>query len=230
MLAGVSSDYYVRLEQGRDQHPSRQVLDALARSPATRDAPPPTCTASRPPRPPAPQGPADREGARGHLAADRVLDPDPCLRPRPVHGRARRQPPRDRARTPAALRARTSSAPSSSTRACVTCTGTGSTSPRAPSPGCGRSSVPTSTIPASTSWWASSRSAASASASSGRDTTPHPSAAAPRGSPTPRPDRWSGHGQQFPLGGAVDLRPGPGPYGGPVASPGTLRAAWRMAF
>jgi transcriptional regulator with XRE-family HTH domain len=32
MLAGVSSDYYIRLEQGRDQHPSRQVLDALARA------------------------------------------------------------------------------------------------------------------------------------------------------------------------------------------------------
>jgi transcriptional regulator with XRE-family HTH domain len=32
MLAGVSSDYYVRLEQGRDNHPSEQVLDALARA------------------------------------------------------------------------------------------------------------------------------------------------------------------------------------------------------
>lgn len=32
LLAGVSSDYYVRLEQGRDQHPSEQVLDALARA------------------------------------------------------------------------------------------------------------------------------------------------------------------------------------------------------
>jgi transcriptional regulator with XRE-family HTH domain len=32
MLAGVSADYYVRLEQGRDQHPSPQVLDALARA------------------------------------------------------------------------------------------------------------------------------------------------------------------------------------------------------
>jgi transcriptional regulator with XRE-family HTH domain len=32
MLAGVSADYYVRLEQGRDQHPSVQVLDALARA------------------------------------------------------------------------------------------------------------------------------------------------------------------------------------------------------
>ncbi len=32
LLAGVSTDYYVRLEQGRDQHPSAQVLDALARA------------------------------------------------------------------------------------------------------------------------------------------------------------------------------------------------------
>jgi transcriptional regulator with XRE-family HTH domain len=32
MLAGVSSDYYVRLEQGRDQHPSEQVVEALARA------------------------------------------------------------------------------------------------------------------------------------------------------------------------------------------------------
>lgn len=32
MLAGVSADYYVRLEQGRDLHPSEQVLDALARA------------------------------------------------------------------------------------------------------------------------------------------------------------------------------------------------------
>lgn len=31
MLAGVSVDYYVRLEQGRNDHPSVQVLDALAR-------------------------------------------------------------------------------------------------------------------------------------------------------------------------------------------------------
>ena len=31
LLAGVSADYYVRLEQGRDKHPSEQVIDALAR-------------------------------------------------------------------------------------------------------------------------------------------------------------------------------------------------------
>ena len=30
MLAGISADYYLRLEQGRDKHPSAQVLDALA--------------------------------------------------------------------------------------------------------------------------------------------------------------------------------------------------------
>jgi transcriptional regulator with XRE-family HTH domain len=38
MLAGVSSDYYVRLEQGRDTHPSEQVLDALARALRLDDA------------------------------------------------------------------------------------------------------------------------------------------------------------------------------------------------
>jgi transcriptional regulator with XRE-family HTH domain len=32
MLAGISTDYYIRLEQGRDQHPSEQVVDGLARA------------------------------------------------------------------------------------------------------------------------------------------------------------------------------------------------------
>jgi transcriptional regulator with XRE-family HTH domain len=31
LLAGISSDYYLRLEQGRDRNPSVQVLDSLAR-------------------------------------------------------------------------------------------------------------------------------------------------------------------------------------------------------
>ena len=31
LLAGISVDYYLRLEQGRDKNPSAQVLDALAR-------------------------------------------------------------------------------------------------------------------------------------------------------------------------------------------------------
>lgn len=31
LLAGISSDYYLRLEQGRDRRPSQQILEALAR-------------------------------------------------------------------------------------------------------------------------------------------------------------------------------------------------------
>jgi transcriptional regulator with XRE-family HTH domain len=31
MLAGISADYYLRLEQGRDRHPSPQVLESIAR-------------------------------------------------------------------------------------------------------------------------------------------------------------------------------------------------------
>ncbi|WP_017545069.1 helix-turn-helix domain-containing protein [Nocardiopsis prasina] len=32
LLAGVSTDYYMRLEQGRERHPSAQVVEALARA------------------------------------------------------------------------------------------------------------------------------------------------------------------------------------------------------
>src|SRR5690349_21930513 len=32
MLAGISAEYYLRLERGRAQHPSPQILDALARA------------------------------------------------------------------------------------------------------------------------------------------------------------------------------------------------------
>src|SRR3954466_109737 len=32
VLAGVNVDYYTRLEQGRERHPSPQVLDALSRA------------------------------------------------------------------------------------------------------------------------------------------------------------------------------------------------------
>jgi transcriptional regulator with XRE-family HTH domain len=31
MLAGISADYYLRLERGRDRHPSAQVLESIAR-------------------------------------------------------------------------------------------------------------------------------------------------------------------------------------------------------
>src|ERR1700709_246558 len=32
MIAGISPNYYLRLEQGRDRRPSPQVIDALARA------------------------------------------------------------------------------------------------------------------------------------------------------------------------------------------------------
>ncbi|MCU1655184.1 MAG: helix-turn-helix domain protein, partial [Pseudonocardia sp.] len=32
VLAGVSADYYARLEQGRERNPSAQVLDAIGRA------------------------------------------------------------------------------------------------------------------------------------------------------------------------------------------------------
>ncbi|TQJ61445.1 helix-turn-helix protein [Arthrobacter sp. SLBN-83] len=48
-LAGISVDYYVRLEQGKDHHPSPQILDALAR--ALRLDPPSTLHLHRLARP-----------------------------------------------------------------------------------------------------------------------------------------------------------------------------------
>ncbi len=38
LLAGISVDYYLRLERGRDRHPSAQVLDAIARALELDDA------------------------------------------------------------------------------------------------------------------------------------------------------------------------------------------------
>ncbi|XIE80765.1 helix-turn-helix domain-containing protein [Streptomyces sp. SBR177] len=43
-LAGVSVDYYTRLEQGRATQPSEQVLDALARALRLDEPPATTCT------------------------------------------------------------------------------------------------------------------------------------------------------------------------------------------
>ncbi|MFM9458422.1 helix-turn-helix domain-containing protein [Streptomyces europaeiscabiei] len=60
-LAGVSSDYYVRLEQGRDRHPSEQVLVSIAGALQLDEEarlPPP---ARRLPQHP-PQTPSPREG------------------------------------------------------------------------------------------------------------------------------------------------------------------------
>jgi hypothetical protein len=41
----ISSDYYLRLEQGRDTRPSAQVIDALARVPARHSFPAVAATA-----------------------------------------------------------------------------------------------------------------------------------------------------------------------------------------
>jgi len=50
-LAAISTTYYTFLEQGRDVHPSRQVLDALARALRleSRRTRPPARTRPRPP-------------------------------------------------------------------------------------------------------------------------------------------------------------------------------------
>src|ERR1700729_1553571 len=53
-LAGVSSDYYIRLEQGRDRHPSDQVLLAIARALRLR-LPAPAGQAAQPPQQAHPQ-------------------------------------------------------------------------------------------------------------------------------------------------------------------------------
>src|SRR3982074_1988238 len=61
LLAGVSADSYVRLEQGRDQHPSQQVLDALARAlQLDEDATAHLHRLPPPPPPPRPNTPAPR--------------------------------------------------------------------------------------------------------------------------------------------------------------------------
>ncbi|MFK0236228.1 helix-turn-helix domain-containing protein [Streptomyces vinaceus] len=65
VLAGVNADYYARLEQGRERHPSAQLLDALAR--ALR-LDPDACAhlhqlaGTAPPVPPTPTAVPDRVG------------------------------------------------------------------------------------------------------------------------------------------------------------------------
>ncbi|EFE68751.1 helix-turn-helix transcriptional regulator [Streptomyces viridosporus] len=86
MLAGISSDYYLRLEQGRDRNPSAQVLDALARVLRLDDtatsylhllaAPRPRTTRRRPRRPSVPPATAQLLDVIGLPAfvTDRTLD------------------------------------------------------------------------------------------------------------------------------------------------------------
>lgn len=72
LLAGISSDYYLRLEQGRDRNPSRQVLEALARVLRLDDVERAYLVdvAATPPRTRARRRPAERVPARlRHLLA-----------------------------------------------------------------------------------------------------------------------------------------------------------------
>jgi transcriptional regulator with XRE-family HTH domain len=46
-LAGISPEYYLRLEQGRDHQPSDQVVQALARALQLEPSRPTTCGDSR---------------------------------------------------------------------------------------------------------------------------------------------------------------------------------------
>ena len=68
LLAGVSPEYYVRLERGRATGPSAGVVDAVAASCAWTTTNAPTSTGSSAPSPP---GPAPGAGA----AKDLVNDP-----------------------------------------------------------------------------------------------------------------------------------------------------------
>jgi transcriptional regulator with XRE-family HTH domain len=84
MLAGISAEYYTRLEQGHDRHPSAQVLTALAR--ALRLDEPSTAhlleLAAPAPRRPLPPRPPERVP----LTVARLLDALP-LHPAYVQGR-----------------------------------------------------------------------------------------------------------------------------------------------
>ncbi|MGW3762817.1 helix-turn-helix domain-containing protein [Streptomyces sp. NPDC005131] len=62
LLAGISAEYYLRLEQGRDRHPSDQVLDSIADALRLETDARVTCTRS-PARPGMPRvGPPARRG------------------------------------------------------------------------------------------------------------------------------------------------------------------------
>src|ERR1700755_2371243 len=73
LLAGISAEYYTRLEQGHDRHPSAQVLIAIARAPRLAE-----------PRPRGRRRPQSAE--RVPLTLVRLLDALP-LHPAYVQGR-----------------------------------------------------------------------------------------------------------------------------------------------
>ena len=138
MLAGVSTDYYVRLEQGRDQHPSAQVLDALARAlQLDDDATAHLHRLAAPPAPPAARSPRPERVPAGIVRLIASWSHTPAY----VYGRymdVLAANPLATAVAPYHAPGRTLSAPRSSTHASATCTATGNESPPAPSPGYAR--------------------------------------------------------------------------------------------
>ena len=82
-LAGISSDYYLRLEQGRDHHPSVQVIDAIARAlKLDEDATAHLHSLSHPPV----ARPRHAERERASASIERLLESWP-ITPAFVHGR-----------------------------------------------------------------------------------------------------------------------------------------------
>ena len=120
MLAGISADYYLRLEQGRDRNPSVQVLEALA-GVLQLDATATDYLLGLGADPAAPRaGRRARDGAARR--SRQLLDRDRAagVRRGPLPRRARRQPARHRAVAQRPGRARTGCARSSSTRRSAT--------------------------------------------------------------------------------------------------------------
>jgi transcriptional regulator with XRE-family HTH domain len=138
MLAGISAEYYLRLERGRDRHPSAQVVEALARV-LDLDDESTTYLASL--AAPAPRSPRQsrREPERAGPDIIRLLDGMPGV-PAFVLGRCMDVLAYNR------LAERLCGFPLGSATSCATCssilppsrsTRTGPTSPRRPSARCG---------------------------------------------------------------------------------------------
>ena len=145
MLAGVSSDYWVRLAQGRDQHPSEQVLDALARAQQLGDDASAhlRCLGSPPARRRHKSLRPERVPPSIQQLVESWSETPACVLGCYMDVLA---PTRRRRRWSGSTRwGKTASAPPSSTSESATCSGTGSGSPRAPWRNCGRWSAPTST-------------------------------------------------------------------------------------
>ena len=97
-LAGISADYYLRLEQGRDRNPSPHVLQALARVFGLDAAATQYLLSLSAARPAPPRRPRREVGAGRHPATARRAG-TAGVRGEPDVRRARREPARDRAVT-----------------------------------------------------------------------------------------------------------------------------------